>query len=94
MREILLLVVFLGVLFSFLWLVVLGVERLLERKKVGGIRGGTEVEVKGDAGVRAAVVAGIMAYEEGVGKRGVVRREKKRRKEEEVSWWKKFERMR
>jgi len=83
------------VLFSFLWLVVLGAERLLKRRRGVWIKGEKEEAVgRGDDGVRAAVVAGIMAYEEGVRGRGVDKRNKYRRKVEGVSWWKKSERMR
>ena len=87
MKEIILLAGFLGVLFSFLWLVVLGAEKLLKKKRGVGFKGGTEAAA-GDV-VRAVVVAGIMAYEEGVRGGGVERRKKQRRKVEGFSWWKK-----
>ena len=88
MKEIILLTVFLGVVFSFLWLVVLGAEKLLKKKRGVGFKGGTEAAAAGDV-VRAVVVAGIMAYEEGVRGGGVERRKKQRRKVEGFSWWKK-----
>jgi len=94
-KEIILLAGFLGVLFSFLWLVVLGAEKLLKRRQRAGFKGGAEeVDGGGDDAARVAVIAGIMAYEEGVRGRGVDRRNRHRRKEERISWWKKSERMR
>jgi len=88
-KEILVLVGFMGLMLMFLWVVVTCMEKISKR-----VKDKEEVIKKGGRGegedyVLTAVIAGIVAYEESL-KKGFVRRRvsSKKKKEETVSLWK------
>ena len=91
MGEIVAIVVVLGVMFLFLWAVVLILERQLGRRKGEGTKEG---KAGSEEEKMAFIVAGVIAYEYRVEKaRGKGQRVVYEKKEERVSWWRISRRM-
>lgn len=85
MGDIIIIVVFLGVLFLFLWAMVLFLERRLGKEKRGGIKMEKEV---GEENMLPFIVAGVIAHEGSKGEaRGRLRRKALKKKEEGMSLW-------
>ena len=94
MKEILVLAVCLGMILIVLRVVVVCLEKVKGRRVRESEAGKERKKEGGTDGLITAIIAGITAYEEGLGvKAWKKERTVYERKEEKTSWWKMKERM-
>ena len=92
MKEIMVLAVCSGMILMVLWVVVICLEKMKGVREREAVKERKKEEEPD--GIISAIIAGIMAYEEGIGE--TTRKKERRayeRKEEKTSWWKMKERM-